>query len=336
MAWLDQDTLLIGRDWGPGTMSEAGYPITVRKWKRGTPLESAVEVYRGSTKDNGYGNDPAVLVDGQGHRAAVILRNLSTFAHEWYLLLPSGPKKLSLPQKSDIGGLLDNQILVSLDESWTPEGQTKSIPQGAVVSLDLTATQADPVHLKPTVLFAPTSQEFAQQWSTTWILAECGPLLARAGVTPAADYTDEDSRRLRFPTDDPALDVVRVRPFDVATFVAFGAAQLGICGADVLMEFDYPEIYAPLDLGIGVCRVSVAEPAGTAGTDDPSRWSRVRVATKYPNIARRHFAARGVHADVVHLNGAMELAPGLGLSRLIVDLVQTGSTLRPTAWWRPR
>ena len=121
------------------------------------------------------------------------------------------------------------------------------------------------------------------------------------------------------------LDVVRVRPFDVATFVAFGAAQLGICGADVLMEFDYPEIYAPLDLGIGRCRVSVAEPAETAGSDDPARWSRVRVATKYPNIARRHFAARGIQADVVHLNGAMELAPGLGLARLIVDLVQTGS-----------
>jgi ATP phosphoribosyltransferase len=160
------------------------------------------------------------------------------------------------------------------------------------------------------------------------ILEECGPVLERAGIHPAADYTDENSRRLRFPTSDPDLDVVRVRPFDVATFVAFGAAQLGICGADVLMEFDYPEIYAPLDLGIGACRVSVAEPHETAGSDDPSRWSRVRVATKYPTIARRHYAARGINADVVHLNGAMELAPGLGLARLIIDLVQTGSTLK--------
>jgi ATP phosphoribosyltransferase len=160
------------------------------------------------------------------------------------------------------------------------------------------------------------------------ILAECGQLLAQAGIHPAADYTDEDSGRLRFPTDDPGLDVVRVRPFDVATFVAFGAAHIGVCGADVLMEFDYPELYAPLDLGIGRCRVSVAEPAETAGTDDPGRWSRVRVATKYPNIARRHFAGRGVQADIVHLNGAMELAPGLGLSRFIVDLVQTGGTLK--------
>ena len=160
------------------------------------------------------------------------------------------------------------------------------------------------------------------------ILGECAPLLAAAGIAPAADCLDEDSRRLRFPTDDPMLDVVRVRPFDVATFVAFGAAQIGICGADVLMEHDYPEIYAPLDLRIGACRVSVAEPVAAAAGDDPARWSQVRVATKYPNITRRHFAAHGVHADIVHLNGAMELAPGLGLSRLIVDLVQTGSTLR--------
>jgi ATP phosphoribosyltransferase len=160
------------------------------------------------------------------------------------------------------------------------------------------------------------------------ILSECGPLLARAGIVPSADYADEDSRRLRFPTENPMLDVIRVRPFDVATFVAFGAAHIGICGADVLMEFDYPEVYAPLDLGIGKCRVSVAEPVETAGTDDPSRWSQVRVASKYPNIARRHYASRGIHAEVVHLNGAMELAPGLGLCRVIVDLVQTGSTLK--------
>lgn len=160
------------------------------------------------------------------------------------------------------------------------------------------------------------------------ILSECGPLLARTGIVPSPDYADEESRRLRFETEDPLLDVVRVRPFDVATFVAFGAAHIGICGADVLMEFDYPEVYAPLDLGIGKCRVSVAEPKETAGMDDSSRWSQIRVATKYPNIARRHYASRGIHAEVVHLNGAMELAPGLGLCRVIVDLVQTGSTLK--------
>ncbi len=159
------------------------------------------------------------------------------------------------------------------------------------------------------------------------ILRECGSLLAQTGIEPASDFLDEDSRRLRFPTNDPMLDIVRVRPFDVATFVAFGGAQIGVCGSDVLMEFDYPELYAPVDLNIGHCRVSVAGPADWIDMAEAQSWSRVRVATKYPNIARRHFAARGIHADIVHLNGAMELAPGLGLSRLIVDLVQTGSTL---------
>ena len=159
------------------------------------------------------------------------------------------------------------------------------------------------------------------------ILKEVQPLLARAGLVPGSDFHDEDSRHLRFPTNHPGMDVVRVRPFDVATFVAHGGAQIGICGADVLMEFDYDQIYAPLDLGIGRCRVSVAEPADTTGADDPARWSRVTVATKYPNITRRHFAARGVQAEIVSLSGAMELAPSLGLSRLIVDLVATGSTL---------
>jgi ATP phosphoribosyltransferase len=177
--------------------------------------------------------------------------------------------------------------------------------------------ELSPEQLAPLVLALPKGR----------ILAECGPFLARAGIAPAPDYTDEDSRRLRFPTNHPELDVVRVRPFDVATFVAYGAAQIGICGADVLAEFDYPEIYAPLDLGIGACRISVAAPI-EAELENPDRWSTIRVATKYPNIARRHYAARGIHAEVVHLNGAMELAPGLGLSRIIVDLVQTGSTLK--------
>jgi ATP phosphoribosyltransferase len=160
------------------------------------------------------------------------------------------------------------------------------------------------------------------------ILDESGPLLARAGIVPASDYADEASRRLRFPTNVEGLDVIRVRAFDVATFVAFGAAELGICGGDVLMEFDYPEVYAPLDLNIGHCRISVAEPQDDSGLTDLARQSRIRVASKYPLVAKKHFAAKGIQAEIVALNGSMELAPGLGLSRLIVDLVQTGNTLK--------
>lgn len=160
------------------------------------------------------------------------------------------------------------------------------------------------------------------------ILKEVGPLLTRIGLVPEPDYTDENSRKLRFQTNHPEVDVIRVRSFDVATFVAFGAAEIGVCGGDVLMEFDYPDVYAPLDLGIGKCRISVAEPRDEAGQTDLSRVSAIRVASKYPNTAKRHFASRGVQAETVELSGSMELAPGLGLSRLIVDLVQTGSTLK--------
>ncbi len=160
------------------------------------------------------------------------------------------------------------------------------------------------------------------------ILEDVMPLVRRAGIEPEAAFSDPKTRKLLFETNDPNVKIVRVRSFDVATFVAFGAAQLGVAGNDVLMEFDYPEVYAPLDLGIGKCRMSVAEPAEMVATDDPSRWSHVRVATKYPSITRKHFAARGVQAECIELSGAMELAPNLGLCRRIVDLVETGSTLR--------
>lgn len=160
------------------------------------------------------------------------------------------------------------------------------------------------------------------------ILAEVTPLLARAGIEPEAAFNDESSRKLRFATNQPGLDIVRVRSFDVATFVAFGAAELGVAGNDVLTEFAYDEIYTPLDLDIGHCHLAVAMPADLAQTEDPTRWSHVRVATKYPNTTRRHFAARGVQAECISLSGALELAPSLGLCRRIVDLVSTGATLK--------
>jgi ATP phosphoribosyltransferase len=160
------------------------------------------------------------------------------------------------------------------------------------------------------------------------ILAEALPLLAAAGVIPEAAFSDEDSRALRFATGDPQVEMIRVRAFDVATFVAHGAAQIGIVGSDVLAEFDYPELYAPVDLRIGHCRLSVAEPAELAARDDPRGWSHVRVATKYPAITRAHFAKRDIQAECVKLNGAMELAPTLGLAPRIVDLVSSGRTLK--------
>ena len=159
------------------------------------------------------------------------------------------------------------------------------------------------------------------------ILTQVLPVLARAGLEPEAAFFDSDDRRLSFGTNHENIDIIRVRSFDVATFLAYGAAHIAIAGSDVLMEFDHPEIYAPVDLGIGACRMVVASEAHLAETEDPRSWSHVRVATKYPKVTARHFARRGVQAECIKLNGAMELAPSMGLCRRIVDLVETGSTL---------
>ena len=158
------------------------------------------------------------------------------------------------------------------------------------------------------------------------ILDEALPVMARAGVVPEDAFHDKGNRSLSFGTNRPDMRLIRVRAFDVATFVAHGAAQIGIVGSDVIEEFDYADLYAPVDLDIGHCRLSVAAAKGTQAQD--SGASHVRVATKYPNLTRRHFERQGVQAECVKLNGAMELAPSLGLARQIVDLVSSGQTLK--------
>lgn len=159
------------------------------------------------------------------------------------------------------------------------------------------------------------------------ILDEALPVMARAGVVPESAFHDKGNRALSFASEDGATRIIRVRAFDVATFVAHGAAQVGIVGSDVIEEFDYSELYAPVDLDIGHCRLSVAEPVD-ASTYAPGNASHLRIATKYPHIASRWFERQGIQAECVKLNGAMELAPSLGLAGRIVDLVSSGRTLK--------
>ena len=158
------------------------------------------------------------------------------------------------------------------------------------------------------------------------ILEEALPLLGAAGIVPAPDFFDQASRSLVFATNHPHISLIRVRAFDVATFVAHGAAHLGIVGSDAIDEFGYSELYAPVDLAIGHCRLSIAAPHGVGLPGAGA--SHVRVATKYPASTRRWFEARGIQAECIKLNGAMEIAPSLGLASHIVDLVSSGATLR--------
>ena len=159
------------------------------------------------------------------------------------------------------------------------------------------------------------------------ILHELIPILQRVGIVPDNSFTSNDNRKLLFTTSHKDIVLILVRSFDVANFVAFGGAHIGIVGSDVIKEFSFDEIYAPVNLGIGKCRMSVAEPIKLAAKDDPKSWSHVRVATKYPVITKKHFAERGVQAECLKLNGALEIAPLLGLTKRIVDLVSTGRTL---------
>ncbi|HXC94947.1 MAG TPA: prolyl oligopeptidase family serine peptidase [Edaphobacter sp.] len=165
VSWVDKDTLLVARNWGPGTMTQSGYAFVVKLWKRGTPLDDAKEVYRGTEADVSAG--PGTLHDSQGHSAVLLERGVNFFEREVSLYTSDGVKKIHIPGKSDIHGMLDGQIIVELNEDWKPEGLAATFKQGSFVALDLEAVKKDPVHLKPTVIFAPTAQEFGQEASVT-------------------------------------------------------------------------------------------------------------------------------------------------------------------------
>ena len=160
------------------------------------------------------------------------------------------------------------------------------------------------------------------------ILKQVSPILKNIGIFPEKSFFNEQVRKLKFETNIPNIKLIIVRSFDVATFLIYGAAHIAIIGSDVLEEFNHSEIYSPIDLNIGLCRLVVATTKEIYNNEDPLTWSYVRVATKYPNLTSEYFKKRGVHADCIKLNGAMELAPSMGLCRRIVDLSESGKTLK--------
>jgi ATP phosphoribosyltransferase len=148
-------------------------------------------------------------------------------------------------------------------------------------------------------------------------------LLRELGVAAV----DSESRRLIFTDPGRRLRLLLLKPADVPAYVTHGAADLGIVGQDILLE-QQPDVYEPLDLGFGFCRLVVAERHELFERDDPAKWSWVRVATKYPRLTEQYFSSRGIQVEIVHLDGSVELAPLVGLADRIVDLVQSGETLR--------
>lgn len=171
-----------------------------------------------------------------------------------------------------------------------------------------------------------SSQQLTLALSKGRIFEETLPLLEAAGIHVTED--PEKSRKLILSTNDPDVRVIIVRASDVPTYVQYGAADFGVAGKDVLFEHGGAGLYQPIDLGIAKCRMSVAVSVGFDYATAVRQGARLRVATKYTETARQHFASKGVHIDLIKLYGSMELAPLVGLSDVIVDLVSTGNTLR--------
>ena len=172
----------------------------------------------------------------------------------------------------------------------------------------------------------PPNQQLTMALSKGRIFEETIPLLEAAGIMVTED--PETSRKLILPTSDPQVRVIIVRASDVPTYVQYGAADFGVAGKDVLVEHGGEGLYQPIDLEIAKCRLSVAVQAGFDYQNAVRHGARLRIATKYTHMAREHFASKGVHIDLIKLYGSMELAPLVGLSDAIVDLVSSGSTLR--------
>jgi len=156
------------------------------------------------------------------------------------------------------------------------------------------------------------------------ILEELVPLMKKANIIPEQAFFDSKDRRLLFSSNLSWLKIIRVRSFDAATFVAFGGADIGVVGLDVLKEFNYPELYAPVDLNIGKCRLSIAQPKNYIESDN----IQLKIATKYPNITTEYYAEKGININCIKINGAMEIAPTLDMADKIVDLVSSGMTLK--------
>ncbi|HXU99181.1 MAG TPA: prolyl oligopeptidase family serine peptidase [Caulobacteraceae bacterium] len=165
VAWEDASHLLVASEWTPGDLTPSGYPYIVKRLTRGQPLSAAIEVYRGAKSDGGYGVSPAVLIDGQGRRLAVIERPLDTFRHETWVITPRGVERLAIPAKASVAELVDGRVIIQLDEAWTTP--SASFAGGTLVDVDLAAATADPAHLHPGLVWAPGPRESLRETAST-------------------------------------------------------------------------------------------------------------------------------------------------------------------------
>jgi prolyl oligopeptidase len=207
IAWEDPDTLLVAREWAPGDLTTSGYAYIIKRLKRGQPLDQAAEIYRGSPKD--VAASPMTLHDGDGHQAVLIVRSPSFFESDYFLVTPKGNEKLALPPKSSIEGLVSGQLIVSLQEDWSPEPDSH-FGLGTLLAIDLAAATADPEHLKPTVIYTPGARDSFQSASATrdaLVITTLDNVRGRAYVYRRQSDGTWSKQRLALPDND-AIDIV--------------------------------------------------------------------------------------------------------------------------------
>ena len=219
VTWLDKDSLLVARDWGPATMTKSGYPFVVKLWKRGQALDQAQEVFRGT--ENDVGAEADTLNDSKGHHVTLFHHWVNTFVSEYFLRTPAGNKKLALPGKAEVEGLLDNQLIVTLNQDWKPEGLDTTFPTGSVISLDMEALPQDAAHLKPAAIFTPSAVEFAQEVQATrghLLLTTLEHVQGRAYTYTRSARGEWTRKKLDLP-DNQAVDVVSANGADDRFFL---------------------------------------------------------------------------------------------------------------------
>jgi prolyl oligopeptidase len=220
LGWIDKDTLLVARDWGAGTMTKSGYAFVVKRWRRGTPLERAEEMFRGAATDE-TGSAGRTFYDAQGNRLVVFRRGVTFFEVQWFVETSRGVERLAVPAKSSIAGLIDGRVIVELHEDWPPAAGGSKFQQGSVVELKLADVVKDPGHLKPSVVFQPTEQEFFENVGigrSRLVLTTLANVQGRAyAYTPSASGWTKT--RLAMP-DNVAVGITSISNADDSFFMS--------------------------------------------------------------------------------------------------------------------
>jgi prolyl oligopeptidase len=300
-SWLDENTLLISREWHPGELGRTGYPYIVKRLRRGQPLSAAVELFRGKPEDGGYGVTPYVLRDGQDRTLPVVVRPLDTFRAETYILTSKGARKVAIPEKSDLADLVGGRVITELREDWAPAGSSTHFAGGSLVSLDLAQLKSDPEHPKATLIYAPGPKEALEGVSSSKNVLVVSTLDNVRGrtllFTPAADG-GWHRRTLELP-DNSTLFVASTSSTD-------DQAMFGVT------NFLTPPSLWLADASTGDARQIMAQPAKFDASglvvDQREAVSSDGARIPYFVVHRRDIQANGENPTLLYAYGGFESA----------------------------